>query len=163
MRGPSRNRSGWKLLWLTALLCCVPGGISRGQTKESEPTRERIILRLRDGRPGFPIWAEYPNVWVARQEGVNPATNWKGEIVVDVTGAVPRELRFLPNWHADCRYEGDLQNGWQVKYSITEILSKGVVGENVCGKKQAKPVPGVLVLYVRPRTLKEAIALWVTS
>jgi hypothetical protein len=96
---------------------------------------------------------------VGSQEGVNPATNWTGEIVVDVTGAVPRELRFLPNWYADCRYEGDVQKGSQVKYSIAEILSNGVVGENVCGGRHAKPIPGVLVLYVRPRTLQEIIAL----
>jgi len=159
MRVPWRKRTGWKFLWLTSLLCCVPAGVLHGQTEESEPTRERIILRLRDGRTGLSVWAEYPNVWVGSQEGVNPATNWKGESVVDVTGAFPRELRFLPNWYADCRYEGDVRDGSRVKYSITEIVSKGVVGENVCGGRRAKPVPGVLVLYVRPRTLQEIIAL----
>ena len=159
VEGPTRKRNTWKFLWLAAWLCCIPIEFSYGQTKENEPTHERIIVRLRDGRTGIPIWAEYPNIWLGKRATENPSTNLKGEIVVDVTGAMPREIRFLPNWYADCRYQGDVQNGSKVKYSITEALSKGVVGENVCGGKHAKLVPGVLVLYVRPLTLQEVIAL----
>jgi hypothetical protein len=47
----------------------------------------------------------------------------------------------------------------QVKYSLEEIITTGVVSENLCGKHRIDPVPGVLVLYVRARTFMEKCAL----
>ena len=46
-----------------------------------------------------------------------------------------------------------------MKYSVDDILERGIVTENVCGKTRAKPVPGVLTLYVRPRTWEEIMEL----
>ena len=42
-----------------------------------------------------------------------------------------------------------------VKYSLEEIRRQGVAGDNLCGKLQVALTPGVLVLYVRPRTFLE--------
>ncbi len=137
MTTASGNGRTRRLIGFSVLVFLVSTEILFGSQKENEPTRETITLRLRDGRTGFPIWAEDPNIWVGHLEGVNPRTNWKGEIVVDVTGAVPRELRFSPNWYADCRYQGDIHTGYEVKYSLAEIMAKGVVAGNVCGKRQA--------------------------
>jgi hypothetical protein len=49
--------------------------------------------------------------------------------------------------------------GRKVKYSIDQILELGIVTENACGKTRAKPIPGVLTLYVRPRTWEEIMEL----
>ena len=35
-------------------------------------------------------------------------------------------------------------------YRVQEILSKGMVAENACGKAKNQPTPGVLIFYVRP-------------
>jgi hypothetical protein len=49
--------------------------------------------------------------------------------------------------------------GRKVKYSIDQILELGIVTENICGKTTAKPAPGVLTLYMRPRTWQEIMEL----
>jgi hypothetical protein len=132
------------------------------QSKKTEPQSKRVVLRILNGKTGWPIWAELPNVWLA---GANspidppPRTDLRGEIKLDVPAAGPRELRFLPNWYIDCRVSGDQMAGGKLKYSVDEILEVGIVTENVCGKPRAKPIPGVLTIYVRPRTWKEIMEL----
>lgn len=46
--------------------------------------------------------------------------------------------------------------GSELGYSIEEILERGIVAG---GWPHAKPVPGVIVLYVRHRTRNEIIEL----
>ena len=155
-----RNR-GLILCLLAALnlLSCTRAG---AQPQSNEPRPTRIVLKILNGKTGWPIWAELPNVWIgAATSPLDPSlkTNWRGEIKLNVPTIGPRELRFLPNWYADCRSFGDQIVGSKLKYSVDEILENGIVAENVCGKKRAKPTPGVLILYVRPRTWLEIIAL----
>ena len=117
--------------------------------------------RARRGRShGLAGWFEFPNLWIgASTDSRNPRLNIRGDIQIDVTEASPREIRFLPNWYADCRYHADEDTGMKVQYAIDEILETGVVGKNVCGWFHAKPQPGAIVFYVRHRTLLEMIAL----
>jgi hypothetical protein len=130
------------------------------QDKKNTGKRQIITLRVVDGVTGLPEWFEFPNFWVGPQTSSgNPRLNIRGEVQIDVTDADPRVLGFLPNWYADCRYPGDVDNGMKVRYSVDDILETGVVGKNVCGVFHAKPKPGVIVLYVRHRTLLELIAL----
>jgi hypothetical protein len=144
----------WVFVCIAILLADYPAGLLFARQKKADPNT--IILKLVDGRTGFPIWRENPNIWLGDASiGGNPWTNWKGEIVAEVRNATPRTIRFLPNWYADCRYKGDVTTGAAVEYSIEEIQEVGVVGKNVCGKRHASPVPGVLLLYVRGRTLRE--------
>jgi hypothetical protein len=132
------------------------------QSKNNDPNTTKVVLRILNGKTGWPIWAELPNVWLG---GANspidppPRTDLRGEIKLEVPVVDLCELRFLPNWYADCRSFGDQIVGGKLKYSVVEILANGIVAENVCGKKRAKPTPGVLILYVRPRTWQEIIAL----
>jgi hypothetical protein len=50
----------------------------------------------------------------------------------------------------DCR-PNDHKNYTEEKtYRVQEILSRGVVAENTCGKAKNLPMPGVLIFYVRP-------------
>ncbi|MGC1415992.1 MAG: hypothetical protein WA817_11955 [Candidatus Acidiferrum sp.] len=143
-------------LCLLAAAQLLPCTSARAQAKSSEPRTAKIVVRILNGKTGWPIWSESPNIWIGGSNSViNPWTNWKGEISLELPKVASREVRVLPDWYADCRYSGDQEEGAKVKYSIDEILEHGIVTENVCGKKRAKPVPGVLILYARPRTWKE--------
>jgi hypothetical protein len=35
-------------------------------------------------------------------------------------------------------------------FSTKEVLQKGIVMPNTCGKAMASPIPGVVVIFVRP-------------
>lgn len=65
----------------------------------------------------------------------------------------------MPNYYFDCRNKQDTIAGRDIQYSLDKIISEGIVGGNLCGKQHAKPLPGVLVVYVRPRTFMEKFLL----
>jgi len=126
------------------------------QMRASKTGVNKIVVRVINGKNGKPINHDSPNIWLGNtQHPMNPPTDSNGEIIVDIQGAEPREIRVSPNWYADCRFLGDHLDGVKMRYALDEINAKGVVAENLCGKNLANPVPGVLILYVRPRTLKE--------
>ena len=149
--------------WLVLpLLCCLPLQACLGQAekpKSNQVQPQKLVVRVLDGVTGLPMWFEFPNIWIGSESGVNPRLNIKGEAHFDVRKAEPRVIRLSPNWYADCRYKDDVMTGTEVSYSIDEILEHGIVAGNVCGWPHAKPVPGVIVLYARHRTLMEIIAL----
>jgi hypothetical protein len=158
----SNGRNIALVLWLFACVSLLSTTSVYAQCKSNKPHTTRVVLRILNGKTGWPIWAELPNVWLG---GANspidppPRTNLRGEIKLEVPASGPHELRFLPNWYVDCRSSGDQMAGNKLKYSVDEILAEGIVAENVCGKPRAKPTPGVLTLYVRPRTWMEIMEL----
>jgi hypothetical protein len=162
MAARSNDRNKALVLCLLACVFSLSTTSVHAQSKNNEPHTTRVVLRILNGKTGWPIWAELPNVWLG---GANspvdppPRTSLRGEIKLEVPATVPRELRFLPNWYVDCRSSGDQMAGNKLKYSVDEILAEGIVAENVCGKPRAKPTPGVLTLYVRPRTWMEIMEL----
>ncbi|HET9792812.1 MAG TPA: hypothetical protein VFR08_16070 [Candidatus Angelobacter sp.] len=85
----------------------------------------------------------------------NIGTNAKGEISLPIGSPGPQNVRFLPNKYVDCRYARESVRGLWVKLPLAEIITKGIVTGNVCGKQHADPTPGVLAVYVRKRTLME--------
>ena len=130
------------------------------QAKKAPEVRNKITVRVVDGVTGLPEWFEFPNIWIGSSTSPgNPPLNFRGEVQMDITEATPRILRFLPNWYADCRFSGDVEKGMKLPYSLDDILETGVVGGNVCGRVHAKRQPGVIIFYVRHRTLPEIIAL----
>lgn len=130
------------------------------QAKKAPEVRSKITVRVVDGVTGLPEWFEFPNIWIGGSTSPgNPRLNFRGEVQMDITEAAPRILRFLPNWYADCRFSGDADKGMELRYSLDDILETGVVGANVCGGVHTKPQPGVIIFYVRSRTLPELIAL----
>jgi|HubBroStandDraft_6_1064221.scaffolds.fasta_scaffold159516_3 hypothetical protein len=159
-RSNGKNRALVLCLLACVFLLSTPS--VHPQSKNNDPHTTRVVLRILNGKTGLPVWAELPNVWLG---GANspidppPRTNLRGEIKLEMSDAGPRELRFLPNWYVDCRSTGDQMAGNKLKYSVDEILANGIVAENVCGMKRGKPTPGVLILYVRPRTWLEIMAL----
>jgi hypothetical protein len=80
-------------------------------------------------------------------------------MTIDISDVRPFEIRVSPSDHFDCRFKRDFSNGNLVRYSLAEIISRGVVGENLCGKARISPEPGVLVIYVRPRTFIELLMM----
>jgi len=116
-----------------------------------------IVLRLVNGKDGKAIRNEVPNIKLGDAKPIGPRTDSEGEIVVDISNVRPFEIRVRPNLYFDCRFKHDQMGpgGLQVGYSLDEIISKGIVGENLCGKTRVSPTPGVLVLYMRTRTFME--------
>jgi hypothetical protein len=136
---------------------CV-GPISAQNIDKGTPP-PTITVRLINGKNGKPVSDDAPNIHFAGDNaryGGNPPTNSNGEVVVSVHSP---DIEVMPNLYADCRYKHDSTAGLGVKYSIEEILRTGIVSENFCGKHRLKPLPGVLILYVRPRTLFEGMRL----
>lgn len=103
---------------------------------------------------------ELPNIWFDdAKDAINFHTNAEGEIKVAISSPEPQNIRFLPNHYVDCRYAKDRVGGLRLKMPLAEIISKGLVGGNLCGKQHAAPTPGVLVMYVRKRTWVEGMRL----
>jgi hypothetical protein len=142
------------LLYFVAVTAA--GRLNPAQSTTVEGTTQTIKVRLVNGKTGNPIKNDTPNIWFGdATHPINPATNSDGEAVVNVNVAQFQELRIMPNLYADCRVKEDRNTGMRVKYSLEEIITRGVVSENLCGKPRTAPIPKVLVLYVRPRTFME--------
>jgi hypothetical protein len=136
------------LIWLMPL--CP------GQERRDNPVK--VVVRLLNGKTDKPIWLhDATNVGLGDGQLFLRRTGSKGEITVDIGNARPFEIRVSPSNHFDCRFNRDVSSGILVRYSLEEIISRGVVGENLCGKARISPEPGVLVIYVRERTF---IELW---
>jgi hypothetical protein len=138
-----RSIPGISILLLATMLCPAQ--------------QSKIVIRLLNGKNGHPISDASVNVWLG-----NDISAWqkvpdaKDEIVVDLAGVEPRTIRVAPNMRMDCRSSnGHSPPGDKIPYSLDEILSKGIVGGNVCGKATASPTPGVLTLFFRPMRFYE--------
>ena len=146
-----------KTLGMAAMLLLLPVACSAQQTNASPG---KVVIRILNGKTGKPARRhDSNNVWLGDGDNLLLQSSPKGEIMVDVGNARPFEIRFTPNTYFDCRFQRDVSSGRYVKYSLEEIISKGIVGENVCSKTRASPTLGVLVVYVRPRTLLELMKL----
>jgi hypothetical protein len=125
--------------------------------------REKIVIRMLNGKNRKPIHDEIPNVWLCSSGPINGLrgstlgfqADSKGEIQIDVTDIRPRDLRIAPDYYVDCRFSGDQFGGDTIKYALEEIIAEGIVSQNMCGAPHVQPTPGVLILYVRPRTWRE--------
>jgi hypothetical protein len=120
-----------------------------------------IVIRLLNGKNGKPIIDKQLNIRLGNNNALSGDPNSQGEVVVDIVNVEPRELRVRPNNDFDCRFKQDQMGpgGLDLKYSLDEIVSKGVVGDNHCGKAYVLPTPGILTLYLRPRILMEGFSL----
>ena len=117
-----------------------------------------IVIRFLDGKNGEPMRDKQVTIGLGKPGTITRDADSKGEIVLDIPNVEPRELRVRPDLYFDCRFKHDQMGpgGLELKYSLDEIISKGVVGDNLCGKVRVLPTPGVLTLYLRPRTFIES-------
>jgi hypothetical protein len=114
-----------------------------------------------NGKNGKPISDKQVTIQLGTSGSFFLDADSKGEIVLDISNGETRELRVRPDIYFDCRFKHDQMGsgGLNVEYSLDEIVSKGAVGDNFCGKARVSPTPGVLTLYLRPRTLIEGFKL----
>ena len=141
----------------------------------AEPhSSQQIVVRIRNGRTGLPIWLASPYVFVGQTdpkkfyESYRRTKLW-GDAHVNVTGAAPREVKVWVDFiHRDCRFAATDQShrtfdfaGNTLRnretYDIDTILRLGIVAQNLCSAKTQRSEPGVLTIYVLPATFKE---LW---
>ena len=120
----------------------------------------KLTIRFANGKNGKPIPNDDPNIWFGNAKSpLNPRTNSLGEVTIETNAATPREIRVLPDRYADCRFKKDALAGMDVKYSVDEALSQGIVSDNQCGKIHDRPSPGLLVIYVRPFSFMEKLRM----
>jgi len=146
-----------KWLWLITVLIAVTAAASlEHQTSIQANPPRTIIVQVLNGKTGKPIKGEAPNIWIGNvKDPVNPRTDSKGEIALEIGQAQPAEIRVMGNYYMDCRRRENQELMMNVRYSLTEIIAKGVVSENGCGQSRTNPIPGKLILYMRPMTFKE--------
>jgi hypothetical protein len=114
-----------------------------------------VVVQVLNGKNGKPIRDRKFNVWLGDGGMLLLDTDAAGKIQLDVANVQPPKVRVNPNTRFDCRNKRDFGSGYKIEYSLDEILSKGIVGTNLCGSRTRAPVPGVLVIYLRPRTFIE--------
>ena len=133
---------------------------------KSHPS-QRIVVKIRNGNTGFPVWLASPYVFVGDTDPQKFIDSYRrtklwGDAHVDVDGATPPEVKVWVDFiHRDCRY-ASVDRNYQTDparttYDIAKILAEGIVAPNLCSAKTQRPEPGVLTIYVLPATFKE---LW---
>jgi hypothetical protein len=117
----------------------------------------KIVVRFVNGKNGKTVKDKRVDINLGGRGVFWQNTDSKGQIELDVHGAEPREIAIRPNQVFDCRFTRDpkIVLARSHKYSIDEIFATGVVGQNLCGAATADAVPGVLILFVRPKNFQE--------
>src|SRR5579859_4528233 len=119
---------------IATVFICVTGSFPQ-QPKSTESKPSSFTIRILNGKTGKPVTDELPNIWFDdAKEAFGIPTNAEGEIKVPIGNPEPRNIRFLPNHYVDCRYAKDRVGGLLLKMPLAEIISKGIVGGNLCGK-----------------------------
>ena len=121
------------------------------------PQGQQVVIRFVNGTNGKSIRDKGVNIRFGSGKLFWRDTDSKGQIILDIDSAQPRELGVGPDYVFDCRSTRDsnILLARTLKYPLGEIVSKGIVGENLCGTVTASPTPGTLILFVRPRTSRE--------
>lgn len=161
------------LVW-TLLCLCVP-----------RAGAQDFRIKVLNGRNGKPITNGCLNIWVGTLAGPHlvAATNRDGVAVLRVSdnmlvagarcqgwpvqAAWPtgsNGILVLGDYYVACQeYAKVVPNAAKPKfmgkipplYSIKEILELGITASNTCGRFRAKPKPGELTFFVRPRSFWE--------
>jgi hypothetical protein len=80
-------------------------------------------------------------------------TDRNGEVVLTIGASQAKDVEvWLTNFYIDCETYEDGQNA---RFSLDEIIAKGLVAENRCGGNRSNSLPGLLVVYKRKMTRKE--------
>ena len=142
------------LLRLAVLLVLMPLLCQAKQAITSNPSPSQVVVQVLDGRNGKPI---KKNSGDSIRDAVqkNYRTNGDGKVVVRISGTEKEVAVWLPDFFIDCY--GDEANAGQVeRFSVSKVLSIGVVSANNCGPDHRDhPTPRVLIVYMRKMTRKE--------
>ena len=134
------------LLILATVLCPAQDGATT-----------RITLRYLNGKNGKPMRDAQTNVWTPDSKPFSRLADSNArDVIWEFTQTRPVGFGVLPNHLFECRFKRDEMGGRSVNYSLDEIVTHGIVGVNLCGKIALPPTPGALILFVRPKTFREA-------
>lgn len=113
-----------------------------------------ITIRLVNGKNGRPISDENLNVWFNENKDSHlfrPDANGIITLQLGSSDVLSLAGNIDVSCHPYNRGEHSLR-----RYSVSEILKRGVTDENLCNRKiQVEASPGTLVFYERPRTWLE--------
>jgi hypothetical protein len=119
----------------TSLVICAASSFAQS----SIPTK--IKIHIVDGNTGSSIQAHQLLVRLDHLE-----TDKNGWIEISATPNESMQFVDLYNlYRCEVRKQGDPY----VNYPVNEIIQRGVVSKNFCGKPQTGATPGVIVLYMR--------------
>ena len=133
-------------------------------------TSQQIAVKLVDGRNGRALKDQAVAIWLADKNYGMPnqtvRTNTDGIAFVPIPA---QQTPFVVAGESlvDCRMRvrygkvaTDEANTYKEEvYRFADVQAHGAVGANKCGKATAQPIPGQLVLFVRPPHWWEK-ALW---
>lgn len=144
---------------------------------------QTIEVKLIDGRNGHPIANSCVNVWVGNEQKdalaiptdkdgvarlrltdsdaeINTQNRWKQ---CGAFGAINPVVRFessvtINAGYVLCQPQGTDYSWLALKnFPTKKILTEGVVTQNACGKHSASPVPGQVIIFVRPLSFWEKL------
>ena len=164
-----------KLLRLFLLLTVSSvGTVLRAQT---------IEVKLIDGRNGHPIANTCVNAWVgvAQRDAMAIPTDKNGVARLRLT-EIDAEVNTRDHWkncgkfgvinpvvkyedsvrvnvsYALCEQHGKDFSWLEVKnFATQQLLQQGVVTTNTCGKSMVSPIPGEVIIFVRPLNFWEKL------
>ena len=118
---------------------------------------QMLRVQVLNGKTGNPIANEHINLFRPGESGAN----WHiGEFNTDANGvftfsqvvAKTDSFTIAVDWHRPCAKS-------YAKFSLQDIVSKGLVSENTCKPKLVRIAePGTLILFVRDETFFEKMA-----
>ena len=144
---------------------------------------QTIEVKLIDGRTGHPVTNSCVNVWVGNEQKdalaiptdndgvarlrltdsdaeINTQNGWKQ---CGAFGVISPVVRFKSSvtinaGYVLCQPRGTDYSWLALKnFPTKEILTEGVVTPNACGKHSASPVPGQVIIFVRPLSFWEKL------
>jgi hypothetical protein len=155
----SRRTIGWLLsVWLIALV----GALG------AEPPRT-IVLKVFDGKSGKPIVPTGYQVRADHQpdlhaDWVKAHDDGTAEITIPAdTHEIALHLAYDNSMEIYVNCDAEKNTFGDVWYRVPEIMSKGMVTENACGKAKANAkykttaAPGELIMFVRAKNWKESM------
>jgi hypothetical protein len=113
------------------------------------------VARLRLTRNDSEVDVSYnPKLGCGGTGAINPVLKYDDTLTTYTTGANP-----------SCAFPESMPNGRykEMDFPSKEVLQRGVVSANTCGKAAASPQPGVVILFVRPRNFWEKVQDWKAS
>ena len=151
-----------KAIGLLLLVCCI----AFGSALHAEPTKT-IILKIYDGKSlrqvmptGYQIRVDHQTMlhpdWVKQNE------DGSAELTIPAdTEVVALHLAYDNSMELYVACDGDKNAFGDVWYHVPEIMQKGLVTTNGCGKAKVNAkfkttaAPGELILFVRERNFKD--------
>jgi hypothetical protein len=148
--------------WLAVGICSFSGMLllcSAGRAQNSAMEQPlKISVQVLDGRNGKPLKNQQLLVFTGRTSDAVKSHAEHTGLITDKAGTgvlviYPSETQWLQvfaDWRVLC-----YPNANQGSFSVSEIMSKGVVTPNGCSAFMRKPTPGRFIVFARPAHLME--------